>query len=55
MFDLSGPDYIISAFKQGSFIQTVENEPGKEVLGRLMRNGKLVRRCVSPLKFSTLL
>lgn len=41
MFDRSGPDYIISAFKQGSFIQTVENEPGKEVLGRLMRNDEL--------------
>ncbi|KAG1807161.1 uncharacterized protein BJ212DRAFT_768474 [Suillus subaureus] len=41
MFELSAPDYIISAFKQGSFIVTVENEPGKEVLGRLMRNDDL--------------
>ncbi|KAG2031127.1 armadillo-type protein [Suillus americanus] len=41
MFEQSAPDYIISAFKQGSFIGTVENEPGKEVLGRLMRNDDL--------------
>lgn len=55
MFELSAPDYIISTFKRGSFNETVENEPGKEVLGRLMRNGKLLRCCVSPLDLSTLI
>ncbi|KAG2344580.1 hypothetical protein BDR05DRAFT_166926 [Suillus weaverae] len=41
MFELSAPDYIVGAFKQGSFNGTVENEHGKEVLGRLMRNDDL--------------
>ncbi|KAG1853804.1 armadillo-type protein [Suillus tomentosus] len=41
MLDLSAHDYIISAVKQGLFNATVENEPGKEVLGRLMRNDEL--------------
>lgn len=41
MFELSAPDYIVSVFKQGSFNGSVENEPGKEVLGRLMRNDGL--------------
>lgn len=41
MFELSAPDYIITTFKRGSFNGTVENEPGKEVLGRLMRNDDL--------------
>lgn len=53
MLDLSAHDYIIGAVKQGLFNATVENEPGKEVLGRLMRNGKLVR-CFSPSEISTL-
>ncbi|KAG1892854.1 uncharacterized protein F5891DRAFT_1176646 [Suillus fuscotomentosus] len=41
MIRLSAPDYIISAVKQGLFNATVENEPGKEVLGRLMSNDEL--------------
>ncbi|OAX37717.1 ARM repeat-containing protein [Rhizopogon vinicolor AM-OR11-026] len=38
MFELSAPNYIVSALKQGSFSGTVENEHGKDILGRLMHN-----------------
>ncbi|KAG0706276.1 armadillo-type protein [Suillus ampliporus] len=41
MFELSAPDYIVTALKQGSFNGTVENEHGKVVLKRLMHNDDL--------------
>lgn len=41
MFELSAPIYIVGTFKRGSFNGTVENEPGKVVLGRLMHNDDL--------------
>jgi len=39
MFELSAPQYIVNALKQGSFNGTVENEHGKVILERLMNNG----------------
>ncbi|KAG2131659.1 hypothetical protein DEU56DRAFT_453813 [Suillus clintonianus] len=41
MFELSASTYIVGTFKRGSFNGTVENEPGKVVLGRLMHNDDL--------------
>jgi len=47
MLQRSVPDHIVSALKQASFNGTVENEHGKDVLKRLMDNGKRVLRLPS--------
>jgi len=54
MLQRSVPDHIVSALKQASFNGTVENEHGKDVLKRLMDNGKRVYYiyCLKILTFS---